>query len=149
MWPSFAFRLPFACIGKGRPRVGRFHNVYTPKKTADFEAGVQQFLKKIYENLEAIPSTAAITVSIRCVYRPPKSWSKKLLSLVNYFYLPKITKPDIDNAQKILLDSFNKLLFKDDKNVFHIESEKVWGPRDEIIVSITSCSPWEPLEPVQ
>lgn len=149
MWPSFFFRLPFACIGKGRPRVGRFHNVYTPKKTADFESQIQAFLKNTLDDIEAIPSTMAIEVSVRCVYQPPKSWPKKLLALVNFFYLPKITKPDIDNALKILLDAFNKLLWADDKNIYDVHAKKVWGPRDEIIVSVTTRSPWEPLEAVQ
>ena len=45
-------------------------------------------------------------------------------------------KPDIDNIVKIVLDSMNRIAFKDDNQITKLEVEKKYGIEDKIQIKI-------------
>lgn len=142
---SVAMKFPVAAIGKGRPRVGRNGIVYTPKTTAEFERFIKAQAKIIMAGEKPFPATDALRVEIRYIYEMPKSWAKWKKDLASVWFIPKITKPDIDNADKAILDALNGVVWEDDKCIYKLTSMKVWGHSDMIEVVVFSSDPWKAL----
>lgn len=63
-----------------------------------------------------------------------KSWSKKKKNEMVGQY--KVTKPDIDNLIKTVLDACNGHLWKDDNQITEITSSKRYGIEPKIIIRI-------------
>ena len=85
------------------------------------------------------PLTGGVAISIRFIFPPTKSWSKKkLTALKNGEKMYKITRPDLhDNLKKGVLDALNGVVYKDDAQVCkEVNNEKVYGfvPRIELCV---------------
>ena len=60
---------------------------------------------------------------IKAQFEIPKSWTKaKKAAAAAYEILPG--KPDIDNIAKIVLDSFNGVVFEDDAQVYDLKVVK-------------------------
>lgn len=101
-------------VGKERPRVGRFKNVYTPAKTLHYERAVASLLRHELGPIE--PFTCGVLVEID-------------------FYLPKPKKPthpfpsqyDLDNLLKSVLDAANRVVWADDNLVREIKTRKLYG----------------------
>lgn len=84
---------------------------------------------KMFEN--------GVAISIRFVFPPLKSWSKKKIkNLQNGIKIYKITRPDTDNLMKGFFDSLNGIIYKDDSQIVKIEAEKIYDfpPRIEMCV---------------
>jgi Holliday junction resolvase RusA-like endonuclease len=103
---------PFAPVAKGRPRMGR-GRVYTPEKTRRFEQDVKLWASKQWR---AKPLTGPVKVKV-------------------WFYLPKpkkpkcahpISRPDLDNYLKALLDALNGVLWADDSQCDDIHAIKCY-----------------------
>jgi Holliday junction resolvase RusA-like endonuclease len=69
------------------------------------------------------PYDGAIKLSCIFIYPWPKSYSQKRKSQSNGFY--KVTKSDIDNTIKLVMDALNGIAWKDDAQVSVIYAEKV------------------------
>lgn len=128
---SLAFTIPGPPRGKGRPKFARmagFVRAYTDAKTAS------------YENLVAIAAAEAhrgrpvldgpLRVEILFVLPRPKSLAKKPRAL-------PITRPDVDNLQKAVLDGANQAgVWRDDAQVVDVHARKVYGtPRCEVTIT--------------
>ena len=103
---KYSFEIQEKAIGKERPRYNTItHTTYTPQKTKDFEEKVRwSFISKY--NIEKEASYNPFRATIKAIFRPPKSTSKKRLNeLVGTSY---IKKPDADNIAKAILDSLNE-----------------------------------------
>lgn len=110
----FRIYLPFPGLPKERPRQGQGH-FYTPTKTRNYEAHVSSLMKSQYI---FNPLDGAIEVWIRFIFAKPKSTKFK-----NH----PCGKPDLDNLEKSLCDSANKLLWTDDSRIVKKHSEKAWA----------------------
>jgi Holliday junction resolvase RusA-like endonuclease len=70
----------------------------------------------------------------------PKSWSQKRRQ--EFLGKPCLSKPDLDNLLKAVMDS---LLPDGDCQVWHIASaEKRWAERGAVVISVASIKPEEP-----
>lgn len=132
---TYKFEILERAIGKERPRLNkRTGVVYTPTKTSTFEEKVQWAFKRKY-NIEQKLSENPFKVKITAIFKPAKTLSKKekaeLIEKVDYTH-----KPDIDNIAKIILDSLNGLVYKDDKQVSALLIFKDYGEEDKIIVEL-------------
>ena len=120
------------CVPKGRPRFTRSGRVYTPKETLDYEKLVQQQIK-----LQRIkPVTGAVRLTLVIYREVPKGWSKKKKNAaIRGEHLP-VTRPDLDNYLKVIMDASNGLLYKDDNQVVEILASKRYAkmPYVEIIL---------------
>lgn len=124
---TFLFSVP-GVVGKARPRLSRFGNVYTPKKTSDYEDMVR-ILARSAINEQCGGSWdlhGAVEICITAAHEIPKSWTKKKKALA-LSQLIKPGKPDLDNVEKIILDGLNNIAYADDSQVFSIKARKCYS----------------------
>ena len=122
-------------IGKARPRFdSRTGRVYTPTATRSFEEKVKWSFTSKY-NIATEPSTKPFKAKIIAIFKPAESLSKKkqeeLIYKINY-----AKKPDVDNIAKIILDSLNGFVYKDDSQVTELLIKKDYGQENLIIVEL-------------
>ena len=111
---------------KGRPKAarrGRFVSMYTPEETKLAE---ESFIAQAIKHRPDTPLEGPLRVLIRFYKTKPKSYPKKKKDWIQ--------KPDIDNLIKLVLDSMNRIFFKDDSQVVSIFSSKEFSdtPRTEV-----------------
>ncbi len=121
--------------GKARPRVNTYTGqAYTPAPTKDYETLVKQYFKIKYPRYEQLEGR--ISVKIIAYFKIPKNATKKEKNLIEEGLLSPTKKPDIDNIVKIILDSMNKMAFKDDNQITKIEVQKVYGEEEKVYIRI-------------
>jgi len=133
---QIAFTIFGEPVPKGRPRFNKRGFAYTPKNTVNYKEIVVKEAKKAMENTDIIPKETPIGVYMK-IYRPiPKSFTKKQRKLIEEVKLFPVTKPDIDNYVKAVLDGCNDIIFKDDSQVIKETSIKLYGevPRVEVLI---------------
>jgi Holliday junction resolvase RusA-like endonuclease len=119
---------------KGRPRFsfrGKIARAYTPAKTAQAENNLRA---QAMPHRPVQPLEAPLLVAIR-VFRPvPKSMSKKRTDLAEKGHIRPVTKPDIDNYQKLIYDALNGIFWRDDSQIVESRTTKFYSttPRVEI-----------------
>ena len=77
-----------------------------------------------------------LIVHLNFYFKPPKSYTKKKLKLIEEGKLLYTKLPDADNLAKSVLDSCNKLLFKDDAQIVSLTSSKHYGKEDYVDVKV-------------
>ena len=90
---------------------------YTPRKTEEAEWRIRQQFMAEHPGFE--PLTGPLTLSILAFVPMPASISKKRQATAS-----PITRPDIDNYAKTVLDSLNGVAFKDDSQVVRLICQK-------------------------
>ena len=106
-------------VPKGRPRFSKNGHVYTPKITRVEEARIKKILKIEIGKIALIkrPVILGITFYLK---RPQR------LAKANPGPIPHIVRPDLDNLVKLIFDSANKILYRDDSNVYKMELGKYY-----------------------
>ena len=117
--------IPVKAVGKGRPRVTKSGNAFTPVKTRLVSNQIKYWLlankpKRIFDG--------ALEVSIEFWFIKPKSAPKKR-------YYPTV-KPDLDNCDKLVLDCCNKIIWNDDAQIVDLYSQKRYGIENQIVVKV-------------
>lgn len=106
-------------VAKGRPRfssVGKFVKTYTPKKTLDYERKV---FNVAVQHRESTPYLGPIQMSLLFLFPRPKRLANKVDPG------PHMTKPDIDNLCKSVIDAIvNAQIIKDDTQISHLTAAK-------------------------
>lgn len=129
--------IPGKCIPKGRPRFTMDGNVYTPKRTADYEDLVKTTAKlNIKEPIEG-----PLKVTIIVEQKMPKSWSKKRKQRVIDGEELVMSVQDLDNMVKSVTDGLNKIAYKDDRQIIRIVAEKKYSEVDQVIAVIEPYDP--------
>ena len=135
--PLANFTVMGEAVGKGRPkfaRRGNFVTAYTPAKTKDYEALVQEAATKAMGVRK--PCAGAIQLNLDVKVAIPKSWSKikRESALKNTIY--PLTKPDSSNILKGIEDAMNDIVFVDDSQIVNLSVTKRYSdkPRVEIRV---------------
>lgn len=127
------FEVPGKAVGKGRPRFSRRSGrCYTPSKTSEYEISVAAACREAMGLMP--PTLGPVQVSISVYKACPKSWSK--LKRHEFFAKESLTKPDVDNIAKCILDACNGIAYKDDAQVNSLYISKCYGPCDVTLVSI-------------
>ena len=121
--------------GKGRPRVNTYTaRAYTPAKTKEYEDLVKQYFIIKYPGYR--PLEGRIKVKIVANFKILNNTRKKDIEDMLNGNISPVKKPDIDNIVKIILDSLNKLAFKDDNQITKLEIEKVYGEEEKVSVIV-------------
>lgn len=115
------YQIPVAPTAKGRPRVMR-KGTYTPDKTVDAEERIKWHLRQ----LGAIPSGKALSVKLWFQVKPPVKIKHKY----------PVTRPDLDQYVKLVLDAGNGLLWEDDSQIVKLEAHKVYAPEPMICITV-------------
>lgn len=133
--PALRFSVAGQPVGKARPRFSRTR-VYTPTKTVHYEALIRSAAKDAMCGFPPVANDVAFDVEIEAYYAVPASWSKKRrLSALQGVDRP-MTKPDLDNVAKAVLDGMNGVVFEDDKQIVGMTVTKHYSdtPRVEVVV---------------
>jgi Holliday junction resolvase RusA-like endonuclease len=109
--------------GKGRPRLTRNGHAFTDEKTRNYENLVKLLAMDAMEKAGATVTDKPVKAIINAYFEIPKSYTKKKVqAIINGEIKP--AKPDLDNLQKGLLDGCNKIVFKDDVQIYSISATK-------------------------
>jgi Holliday junction resolvase RusA-like endonuclease len=118
-------------VPKGRPRAtarGAYTILYTPKATKEYEAHAAEVASK------HIPETGMIlgpiSISLTFYLKPPKKYTKKMDT-------PHVTRPDVDNLAKAILDGLEGILYKNDAQVTTLYAHKCYGDKPRVGVSVS------------
>ena len=101
----FSAFIPTLPKAKARPRFRKNGKSYTPKNTADAELLIKLAVARQWRQK---PVEGAVSLMLRVYLPRPKSAKKRELPTV---------KPDWDNYGKLVSDSLNGLVWKDDAQI--------------------------------
>lgn len=108
--------------GKGRPRLTRNGHAFTDEKTRSYENLVKLLAMQAMEKAGATVTDKPVKATINAYFEIPKSYTKKKVqAIINGEIKP--AKPDLDNIIKCI-DGCNKIIFKDDVQVYSITATK-------------------------
>lgn len=123
----FLCHVPGKPVAKGRPQARRRHGkviLLTPEATEKGEAWVRQcWLDQVGQVL----LTGPLAVTIAYDTLAPKSLGK-FQALIDADQLRPLTKPDLDNVGKLVLDSLNGIAWFDDAQVVRLTIDKCYAP---------------------
>ena len=115
-------------VPKKRPRFSTQGGVlrsYTDAKTRSYEDHVNITARGSMGSSPPLETAVGVYLYIRLPI--PKSWPKKRTEgALNGLEKP-ISKPDIDNLAKSLLDGMNGVVFKDDSQIVSLHVTKVYA----------------------
>lgn len=121
-------------VPKGRPRFTRWGKPYTPEKTRTAE---QAFYWAAYPYKPAQPWEGAVAIEIHFYRSIPRGTSKANFEAAEKGHIRPTTKPDVDNCVKLVMDTLNKLFYKDDNQVISLNASKYYGLKPHTQVFIT------------
>ena len=93
-------------------------HVYTPKKTAEYEALIRTLADGIFR--EPLYGPVEVEIEVVIVLKKAKTHSQL-----------KDTRPDLDNYVKVALDALNKVAYEDDAQVVSVKATKWLGKQGE------------------
>lgn len=135
------FEVKHRPVGKARPRFTMKGFAYTPKTTREFESAIRKEAKKAMAGRAPFGKDIEIQMTINFTFHVLKSWSKMKREHCLENHTARITKPDIDNLGKSVLDALNGIVYEDDANVSTITLSKHYGLEDNVSVSVEGRIP--------
>jgi len=114
--------VPISPVAKARPRFTRLGRAYTPKRTKAFEDAIKMYWKKSGQKMLPVAPTC-----LKIVFFMPRPKKTK-------FDRP-ITRPDIDNLMKGVIDALNQLAWKDDNQIVTVQVYKHYGETPSVMLA--------------
>lgn len=115
-------------VAKARPRYNKNGIAYTDKKTKEAEKYIAY--SYINQNGKTLLD-GPIEVEVNCFYKVPKSYSKKDKEKAKEGRLYKVTRPDVDNLAKTVLDALNEVAYEDDRLITGLKVTKAYAKDDK------------------
>ena len=131
---SIFFRIDGKPVPKQSTRFAGFR-AFTPKKIKEYAEKVRHsfLMNNIYWNYQ---SENPVKVKIDVFVSMPKKFNKKLKQSALEQKIRPVTRPDVDNIAKGILDPLNGLVWADDRQVYFLSIEKHYAECDYITVEI-------------
>ena len=83
------------------------------------------------------PITGPVQLECQWIFPWRKSELKRVIR--TYTQVPKTTKPDVDNSNKLLIDCLTQTgIIKDDSIIYDLHPTKWWGDKPGIYLKLTS-----------
>jgi len=120
--------------GKQRPKWSPV-GTYTPKKTVTYEAYIKELFAIKYPAF--IPLDSALTIKIWAGLLIPKSTSKKKEGMMKLGIIKPTKSPDADNILKTVMDSLEKLAYKNDSQIVRVVMDKDYSERPRLEITIS------------
>lgn len=129
------FTIDGAPFGKQRHRTGNGHE-YTPEKTRRYMMKVENIIMDVMKENDMTMLEGPLYQEVKAYFPIPESWPKwkKELALAGRL-MPEV-RPDYDNIEKIISDSAQSLLFKDDKQICRNAAIKRYSAEPRVEVEI-------------
>lgn len=115
---------------KGRPRFARATGrAFTPAATVSAERTLRGELAhgttvgKMTEGLRW-PLEGPLELHVESMLAIPQSWSKRKQEEARRGLLPHVSRPDVDNLGKLVMDAANGVLWKDDSQLVSVTLSK-------------------------
>lgn len=126
--------------GRGRAVSTPFGaRVFTDEKTRGYQAQLRYAAQQEMGDLAPTDLPCALIVEAR--FLVPASWSeKKRLAALGGLIRPATT-PDCDNIIKAIQDSFNKLVFADDRQIVELTLRKVYSEHPGLTIIVETIQP--------
>ncbi len=118
-----SFTVYIAPVAKARPRVSMRNGrafAYTPKKSADYESAIAAHCPNS-------PLQGPIALDLQFGIPIPASWSKRKKSDAMAGLIGPISRPDIDNYVKAVMDAVNGLAYHDDAQVVSLFAKLIYS----------------------
>ncbi len=119
-------------VAKGRPRIsfrdGKVRG-YTPQKTQE----AQDYIKAVLAEYKDKMFPAHVPVKLTVTF-----WRKKPKWTLKREFMP-VRKSDLDNYVKLISDSINGILVKDDAQIVSVEAKKRWSSIGKGYIQLELC----------
>lgn len=128
--------VPGEPVGKGRPRMTKTGNTYTPVKTATYENLVKLEFQRQCPGHKPYEKDVPLEVIIEARFAPANSVSKrKRMAMIEGIVHP--TKvPDADNIAKAILDALHGVCYLNDSSVVRLSVVKVYACIPCVVVEV-------------
>lgn len=138
----YRFALPFV-EGKERPRSQPYGHgrLYTPAKTRRLEKRIAEAYRMASRGAKPVPDGWPVRVEVVVCKRLQTSAPKRV------FARRDMTKPDVDNVLKLVLDGLTGVAYADDRQVTDSTSCRALRTRrwsNETVVTVTVPRDWDP-----
>ena len=120
--------------GKGRPRSTRTGRIYTPQRTVRAEARLAYAAQQAMAG--RLPFADAVQVEVEIAVAVPASWSKRRRAEALAGRIKPVTKPDVDNAVKLICDALNRVVFDDDRQVVEVVAAKHYASAGAMRITV-------------
>jgi len=130
---SATFTIPGKPFAKQRHRVasiGGRARAFNTSANARFEDVVRNIAAPLFQ----APLSGPVRLTVRAVFAPAASWSKRKQAA--FLGRMHTQKPDADNIAKSIKDGLNRIAWGDDAQVAELVVSKAWGLADETQVTV-------------
>ena len=123
-------------VGKGRPRfVKKTGHAFTPAATRKYEGVLRLAAQRVMNGRDIFDGPVSVDVLAR--FAVPVSWSKRQRADALLGHTLPTVKPDADNLLKVL-DAFNEVVWRDDKQIVEATIRKSYGDRPAIVITVSA-----------
>ena len=88
----------------------------------------------------------ALRATMRFTYKRPKSHLRAGGLLRKGAPEAHVSRPDVDNLAKVVLDALQGVCYKDDSQIVHLEVTKAYGDEDSVYLTLECASPVLPSQ---
>jgi len=130
--------IPGEMRGKGRARFsarGGFARAYTDEKTVTAENWVRCCAADMAPDA---PLEGPVSLDMEIGVAVPRSWPKKRQAAALAGEIRPTTKPDIDNAVKLVADALNGVIWRDDRQIWALTVRKVYQAAPRTMLRVTA-----------
>ena len=125
-------------IHKKRPRFKKWgpKKAYNPQKPEEARWVLEVRTQITPEIQRWLPLTGPIFLKLTFLMPLSKEFSIAELKGLPTFALPYMHTPDLDNLIKFVKDCCNVWLWKDDRQVYHVDALKIYGKEPMTLVHV-------------
>ena len=107
------------------------HNVFYNPRQKFKNKLIKEIKNQLPDDFECIEGEVVLNLIFGITAPKSISNSETKSALIYEDILHPLTRPDIDNYSKVILDALNNLVFEDDSQVFELNSKKVYVVKEE------------------
>jgi len=141
------FTVPGVPRPKDRPRARiagygkkQFVAFYNTKEVENAENHVLIFATEAMQKQGVSMFESAIALDLLFYVQIPKSFSRVKRERANNGDIVPVTKPDLDNYVKLVMDAMNKVVYKDDNLVVALRARKGYSDNPGTVIIIEELS---------
>lgn len=134
--------VPVPPQSKGRPRFARATGrAYTPAATQSAERTLRGELSHATTlgrtaEAQTWPLDGPLELQVESVLPIPASWSKRKQEEARRGLLAHVSRPDVDNLGKLVMDAANGVLWRDDSQLVSVTLTKRYGETPGTAVAV-------------